>query len=216
MGVTGVIVVEDDALARREIVARVRATPELDVVAEAGDLAGARRAMEGGLGASLLLLDLHLPDGLAIPLIPLARARSIAVLVLTLFDDDDTLFDAIEAGAGGYVLKSDRRMALGDALLTLRDGGAPISPRMARRLIERFRAPPRPATSGAPDEGRHELTPREWEVIELFSRGATYRDVGVALGVSVNTVREHVRHMYEKLHVASKAEAVTWAMSIPR
>jgi DNA-binding NarL/FixJ family response regulator len=103
------------------------------------------------------------------------------------------------AGAGGYLLKSDVVTGLTAALESLRTGGAPISPRIARLLVEHLVQPAR-------DEAL--ITPREREVVELFATGATYNEVARILHISVNTVREHVRHLYEKLHVNSKTEAV--------
>ncbi len=203
MGPTRVLVVEDDDVMRSEIVRRVGATPGLCVVAEAVDLAGARRGLDEP-GVELALFDLHLPDGNAISLIPEARARRIAVLVLTMFEDNASVFDAIAAGAGGYVLKDDALATVGEALLTLLQGGAPISPRIASRLLERFRC------GTSQPEGTSPLTGRERSVIELFASGATYAEVGSALDITVNTVRQHVRHIYEKLHISTKAEAVAW------
>jgi DNA-binding NarL/FixJ family response regulator len=191
------MVVEDDAVLRREIVSSIRADAELAVLGEAGTVARARELLAGP-PAPLLLLDLQLSDGSALSLIPEARARGAAVLVLTVSDGERNIFQALAAGAGGYLLKREAMSGVCDALKALRDGGAPISPSIARRLVDEFRAHPEAAT----------LTAREWEVVELFAGGATYSEVGRALGMSVNTVREHVRKLYEKLHVSTKTEAV--------
>jgi DNA-binding NarL/FixJ family response regulator len=131
------------------------------------------------------------------------------------FDDDDKVYQALSAGASGYLLKSDAAARVGEALGVLKEGGAPISPMIARRLLDDFRsrAAPRPAAS-EPAPAEAELTPREREIIELFAKGATYEDVARILSMSVNTVRHHVRGMYKKLHVCSKAEAVTTAFRL--
>jgi DNA-binding NarL/FixJ family response regulator len=213
-----VFVLEDDAVVRREIVARINAEPGFTVVADGGDLASARRALKRA-APRIALFDLRVPDGNAVSLIPAARAAGIEVLVLTVSDDRDDVYQALAAGAGGYLLKADALSTVGEALCVLRDGGAPISPRIARRVLDHFRdgvparaAPASPDLDAAPETV--ELSPREREVIELFSGGATYGEVARALGMSLNTVRQHVRNLYDKLHVSSKTEAVLRAMSL--
>jgi len=200
-----VIVLEDDPHIRRAVVRQIAEVDGFAVVAEAGDVAGGRAALAAG--ADLGVFDLELADGSSIPLIREATDKGVAVLVLTVWDDDDKVYQAIAAGAAGYLLKGDAGAKVAESLAVLADGGSPISPSIARRLLDdlRTRAPaaPTPATS--------ELTPREREIIELFAKGATYDDVARMLAMSVNTVRHHVRGMYKKLHVSSKAEAVTTA-----
>lgn len=203
-----VIILEDDVILRREIAIRINGDPELAVVAEAGDL---RKALNLILrvDAQLMLVDLELSDGNALSLIPQARARGLAVLVLTISDKEAHVFDALTAGAGGYLLKSESTAAVASALRSLRDGGAPVSPRIARRLIDEFQR-----RDGRVAADASLLTVREWEVIELFATGATYAQVAQSLSVTINTVRQHVRNMYEKLHVTSKTEAVMHAQRL--
>jgi len=207
------LVLEDDPLVRRGIVEQVNRHPEFRVVAQVGDLAAAR-AQLARQTARLGIFDLQLPDGSALQLIPEAVSRGMAILVLTIWDDDDTLYRALAAGAGGYVLKDDATHAgrLAHALASLRDGGAPISPAIARRILDEVR----PRLSRAAEASRatelSSLSDREREILELFAKGATYEEVGALLGLSVNTIRYHVRNMYKKLHVCSKAEAVTLAL----
>lgn len=203
-----VLVLEDDPTVRSVVADIVRATPGLVVGGECADLAQARALLRRAPAGSLGVFDLQLPDGNATTLLDLARARKVDVVVLTHYADDDSVFGALEAGAAGYVLKTDALHEIGESLLTVLQGGAPISPRIARRLMVTFRKPSLP-------EGPT-LTAREWEVLTLFTRGATYGDVACALGTTVNTVRQHVRNLYEKLHVSSKAEAVSLAQSLVR
>lgn len=206
-----VLLLEDDEVVRREIVGEIDAEPGFVVAAAAGTVAEGR-ALLAGKGANLALFDLRLADGNAVTLIPLARERGIPVLVLTTADDDASVYDALAAGASGYLLKADAPRQVGPALRALRDGGSPISPRIARRLIEDFRA--RGQAKAPPADEAIRLTAREQEVVELFSRGATYGEVAKALDITVNTVRQHVRSLYDKLHVCSKAEAVARAMNL--
>ncbi len=206
-----VLVLEDDARVRAALVRQIQQGGAFDVVAEAADVAGARAAIASGR-AALGVFDINLADGSSVPLIGPAVAAGITVVVLTICDDDETVYAALSAGASGYLLKGDATIKVREALGVVRDGGSPISPGIARRLLEDFRrrqpvAPPPELDADETSEGT--LTPREQEIIELFAKGATYDEVGSMLAMSVNTVRHHVRSMYKKLHVCSKAEAVT-------
>ncbi len=217
-----VLVLEDDPLIRRGVVKQIESDGAFKVVAQAGDVVAGKEAIETS-GATIGVFDLQLSDGTSIPLIRLAVERQMAVLVLTVWDDDDNVYQALAAGASGYLLKGDAASRVAESLTILKDGGAPISPTIARRLLDEFQTrsrapgaaaipvpPPSPAVSDANLEGS-ELTGREREIIELFAKGATYDEVARMLSMSVNTVRHHVRAMYRKLHVCSKAEAVTTA-----
>jgi DNA-binding NarL/FixJ family response regulator len=210
-----VLVLEDDPLIRRGVVKQIESDGAFKVVAQAGDVVAGRKAIETS-GATIGVFDLQLSDGTSIPLIRLAVERQMAVLVLTVWDDDDNVYKALAAGASGYLLKGDATTRVAESLTILRDGGAPISPTIARRLLDDFRSRGQARAPGAgsgPDlpGGASDLTEREREIIELFAKGATYDDVARMLTMSVNTVRHHVRAMYRKLHVCSKAEAVTTA-----
>ena len=179
---------------------------DMNLVGEAASARAARALLTGPV--NLAIVDLNLTDGKAHGLIAELRERGVQVLVLTVHQDDDSIFEALRAGAGGYLLKQESQVALGSALRLLRDGGAPISPRIARRLAESFRAPG--ADLPDPTVG---LTPRERELVGLFAKGITYGEVADLLGLSLNTVRSHVRNLYDKLQVCSKAEAVARVMN---
>lgn len=208
---SAVVVLEDDAVVRRGVVEQLESTARFSVVAEADDVASARRVIESGAGA-FGVFDLELRDGSALPLIPLAVERGMNVLVLTSLDDEERVYDALGAGAGGYLLKGDAFAGrIAEALEVLVNGGAPISPMITRRLLEDLRLRPKKEPRPTPVPGVASLTSREREIIELFAKGSTYEEVASLLAVSVNTVRHHVRSMYRKLHVCSKAEAVTLA-----
>jgi DNA-binding NarL/FixJ family response regulator len=225
-----VLVLEDDAVVRDEIAARINAEPGFRVKAAAGDLHAARAALRRA-PPEIALFDLHVPDGNAVSLIPAARAAGAQVLVLTVSEARDDVYQALSMGAGGYLLKADALQTVGDALRVLCAGGAPISPRIARRLLDHFQrqqagqggaASIAPGASGPPGArgagsapAAAALSPREREIVELFSSGATYGEVAHALGMSVNTVRQHVRNLYEKLHVSTKTEAVLKVMGSP-
>jgi len=211
-----VVVFEDDPFVRRGVVVQIERDPAFAVVGEAADVASARALIEADK-ATLGVFDLQLRDGTTLALIPLAVERGMSVLVLTVWDDDETVYEALAGGAGGYILKGDAAAGrVPEALKVLRDGGAPISPMIARRLLDDFRlrpakSPPASTRTEAATAELETLTEREREIIELFAKGSTYEEVAAMLAMSVNTVRHHVRSMYRKLHVCSKAEAVTVA-----
>ena len=151
----------------------------------------------------LVLTDLGLPDGSGLDFIPLAKAAGARSLVITAFGDRDTVLAALSAGADGYLLKDSPTQAVLDGIRVTLDGGAPISAAAAVFLLERFREP---VVVAAPAAER--LTPREAELLTLFSRGCSYKSAARELGISPLTVGDHVKAIYRKLEVNSRGEAV--------
>lgn len=151
----------------------------------------------------LVLTDLGLPDGSGLDFIPLARAAGARSLVITAFGDRDTVLAALSAGADGYLLKDSPTQAVLDGIRVTLDGGAPISAAAAVFLLERFRDPVAVAAPAA-----ERLTPRETELLTLFSRGCSYKSAARELGISPLTVGDHVKAIYRKLEVNSRGEAV--------
>lgn len=196
-----VLVIEDDATIAAEIAARLRDHGHRVDVAHT--LAAARSAVNG-VRFDAAVLDVQLPDGSGLELLPLPMPS----LVLTVLDDERTSYRALARGANGYLVKPEAIATVAHSIDELIAGGSPISPRIARWLLEDFRA----ATLAMPSPGAEALTVREQDIIEHFATGATYAEIGRALGITANTVRTHVRNIYEKLHVASKTEAVLKAM----
>jgi DNA-binding NarL/FixJ family response regulator len=129
-----------------------------------------------------------------------------AVLVLSVYDDDRRIFDALCAGASGYLLKNTPPARLLESLREVMGGGAPMSPDVARRVVALFREI-RP-----PDQAGHQLTPHEVRILALLVEGHNYKTAADELHVSVNTIRFHMRSIYEKLQVHSKSEAVSKAL----
>ena len=198
---------------RRSVVAQIEKSERFTVVGEAADF-GAAEKLLATTDAKIGVFDIELRGGSTLTLMPLAVERGMSVLVLTIWEDDDRLYRALAAGAGGYLLKANATPSqVAESLGTLLDGGAPISPAIARRLLDDFRGrfPPKREPAPTPTPDIASLSAREREIIELFAKGATYDEVADLLDVSVNTVRHHVRSMYRKLHVCTKAEAVTLA-----
>jgi DNA-binding NarL/FixJ family response regulator len=134
------------------------------------------------------------------------RHPDIQVLMLTVYDDDERIFEAMCAGASGYLLKKTPPARLLDSLREVVNGGAPMSPEVARRVIALFREV-RP-----PDQADYHLTPHEIRLLKLLVEGHNYKTAATELNVSVNTISFHMKHIYEKLQVHSKSEAVSKAL----
>jgi DNA-binding NarL/FixJ family response regulator len=175
---------------------------------------GSYRTMEEALeriGSDLpdiVLNDIGLPGMSGIDGIRILKERypSLLVLMLTIYNDDDRIFDALCAGASGYLLKNTQPARLLEALREAVAGGAPMSPEVARRVITLFRE------FRPPDSTTCELTPHEVRLLRLFVDGHNYRTAAAELGVTVHTVSFHLRSIYEKLQVHSKSEAVGKAL----
>jgi DNA-binding NarL/FixJ family response regulator len=153
-------------------------------------------------------VDLGLPGMSGIEGIRALKARfpELLVLVLTIYDDDDRIFDAICAGACGYLLKKTAPARLLESIREAVDGGAPMSPEVARRVIDLFRDIRPPAHAD------YHLTPHETRLLKLLVDGHNYKSAAEALHGSVNTLAFHMRRVYEKLQVHSKSEAVSKAL----
>jgi DNA-binding NarL/FixJ family response regulator len=202
-----IALVEDQARTRAGLVALLAREPGFKVVAAWGSMEEALRELERA-APHVLLSDIGLPgmsgiDGvrrviLAMPGLP--------VLMLTVYSDNDRVFDALCAGASGYVLKDTPPDKLVAAIRELAEGGAPMTPEIARKVVTMFQkvAPPRASD--------HALTARELDVLQALADGHSYKTAGGALDLALDTVRFHVRSIYAKLHVHSKSEAVLAAL----
>lgn len=176
--------------------------------------AGSYRTMEealdriGGQLPDIVLSDIGLPgmDGIKGIRILKERYPELLILMLTVYDDDERIFDAMCAGASGYLLKKTPPAKLLESLREAVAGGAPMSPEVARRVIALFREI-RP-----PERADYQLTPHETRLLKLFVEGHNYKSAAVELRVSVNTVNFHVRNIYEKLQVHTRSEAVAKAL----
>ena len=196
------LIIEDDRLLRDHLVRATSASPEWSVIA-AGNLAAAR-AQLAKHAIDAVFLDLGLPDGDGLNLISEFRQANPAceILVITVFADEKRVIRSLEAGASGYILKSDLADYAGRLVSIIESGGSPISPSIARSLINRLRPPLEAA------ENQDLLSPREAEVLQLCSKGLRYAEIAEVLGVSSHTVNTHLKSVYRKLMVHSRAEAV--------
>jgi len=162
--------------------------------------------LRSGQRTDLVLTDLGLPDGSGLDVIREAcKIPGREVLVLSIFGDEQNVLAAIDAGAGGYVLKDGSLNTIGEHLHCLRSGGSPLSPKIARTLIRRTRA----ATPQNPNASEPSvLSERELDVLTGIGKGFSYAEVAEMLKISTNTIRTHVRKIYEKLSVNSRTEAL--------
>jgi DNA-binding NarL/FixJ family response regulator len=156
----------------------------------------------------VLLSDIGLPgmDGIKGVRILKERYPRMLILMITVYDDDERIFDAICAGASGYLLKKTPPVKLIESIKEAFEGGAPMTPEIARRVIEIFRQD-RPT-----EREEYHLTPHETRLLKLFVQGHNYKTAATELGVSINTINFHVRNIYDKLQVHSRTEAVAKAL----
>lgn len=202
-----VLVVEDDPAMRERFSAAIRSCPELAVAAAVGSRAEAFLQLDRG-EPDILLIDLGLPDGNGVEVIRDARNRGYAteIMVITVFGDEKHVVSAIEAGATGYLLKDGETESIARSVLALLEGGSPISPAIARHLLKRFREPtPEPSPGGL---GVPRLTEREQEILLHLVKGFTFAETADRLAISAHAVTSHVKHIYRKLEVRSRTEAV--------
>lgn len=162
----------------------------------------------GNTAPDVILIDIGLPGMNGVDGTRILRERfpAVPILALTVYDDDDSVFDAICAGASGYLLKNTAPARLLDALREVAAGGAPMSPDVARRVVDLFRAY-RP-----PPRASYHLTPQETELLKLMVEGHHYKTAAGVMGITTSTVSFHLKHIYEKLQVHSKTEAVSKAL----
>lgn len=205
-GTARIAIVEDDPAMREQLIELVSASPEFDIAGVAPTLQAGRRLIE--MHPDLFLVDLGLPDGSGLELIPDIKARSAAkVLVLTLFGDRETVVNAVQGGADGYLLKDSTPAVILEGIAVTLQGGAPLSAAAAVFLLERLRQPPgaKPAATAGNGDA---LTEREIALLRLFARGLSYKETARELDISPLTVGNYVKSIYRKLAVNSRGEAV--------
>lgn len=155
----------------------------------------------------VVLMDIDMPGRSGIDCVSLVKEANVDIRVLmhTVFDDDERLFACLSNGANGYLLKKDTSTNLLSALKEVVEGGGPMSPGIARRVLQTFLHRP-------PAQPSYGITAREQELLQLLAQGYTYRMIGLQCGISVETVRRHLKNIYHKLHVQCGTEAVAKAL----
>jgi DNA-binding NarL/FixJ family response regulator len=200
-------IVEDDPASRKMIVTLLQADPDYIVVAELAEGKAAIAALPQ-MALDIALVDIGLPDISGIEVIRRLKALcpSCNVLVVTTFGDEKTVTAALEAGADGYLLKGTAVEELKRDIGALRDGGSPLSPMIARKLLNRLHI--KAADEKAASDAETTLTPREHEILDMIAKGFSYAETSKICSISAATVHSHLKSVYRKLEVHSKTEAV--------
>lgn len=208
-----VLIVEDEPALLRRFIDTVLVEPGFSLGGAVSTVTAACALLDA-TPVDVVLIDLGLPDGHGSRVIrhAVARQPQCDVIVVTMFGDDANVTDCIAAGATGYLLKDAQPQQLVAAILEVRDGGSPISPAIARRILQRMRTGEAMATPGpaplANPPATSLLSERETEILRLTAKGLNFREVGEVLAISTHTVHTHVKRIYQKLAVHSRGEAV--------
>ena len=199
---TRIAIVEDNKIIRESLTEFVQTDPECECVYACATAGEACKELPKHR-PDIVLMDIQLPDISGIECT--ARLKqllpSLQIIIVTVYEDTERIFKALRAGACGYLLKRSTPEELLWAISEVRSGGAPMTGEIARMVVETFQKPAA--------EPLVELSPRETEILALVSKGLTNKEIGPTLNISYDTVRAHLRRIYEKLHVRCRAEAVT-------
>jgi DNA-binding NarL/FixJ family response regulator len=212
--VIAVAIVEDDVNNRKEWIKALEQWPGYRVSGEFGSGEEALEKLPRN-PPDFVLMDINLPgmSGIECTRELKRLLPDVDVLILTMFGEWDRIFDALRAGASGYLLKRMRPAGLKSALEELRDGGAPMAPAIARKVVKYFRnahmgGEPSRETPQAVDWVMDSLSPKENDTLKLLSEGCGYADIAWRMGITLNTVRTYIRRIYKKLEVQSRTAAV--------
>ena len=207
----GVAIVEDDVPAREILAGWIRDADGFRLVGEFDDAETALTKLPHEK-PSVVLFDINLPGMNGIECVRKLKPRlpETQFVMVTVYEDANHIFNALSAGASGYLLKQTRRNELIDALKDVHAGGSPMSSQIARKVVQNFYR-----TETQADGETVELSPREREVLELLARGYLYKEIAEMLKISVLTVNTYIRRIYEKLHVRSRAQAVAKYANLP-
>ena len=196
-----IAIVEDDRFLLENL--RILLSGEQGITVT-GAYSSAEDAIQGVTGAppDIMLTDLGLPGISGIDLIQKIKTtmHDIEIMAYTIFEEKETIFSALRAGASGYVLKGSTPRELVEALYTLHNGGAPMSPKIARAVIQEFQ-------SVVPNE-QYLLSPREKEILRSIEKGLTYKEIAKTFNISPHTVHTHIKKIYEKLQATSRQQAL--------
>lgn len=198
-----VAIYEDNAGLRDILASIIRESEEFELAGEFGHCLDVVQNTKAFM-PDVIIMDIDMPGRTGIEGVQELKSHfpEVEVIMNTVFDDDDRIFNAIKAGATGYLLKKNSLATLLTAIKDVKNGGAPISPSIARKLLQL------PLATGKAKESTYNLSEREIEILILLSKGLSYKMVAKELIISLDTVRTYVKRIYEKLHVHSVTEAV--------
>ena len=202
----GILIFEDNKAYRQDLIELIKATPDYLMLASFENCAGAgEKAKE--YQPEVILMDIEMPEIDGLEGIKLVRAvdRNVPIIMLTAFDDSNHVFDAICAGASGYLLKSTSPQKLFEGIEEVLHGGAPMSPTIAMKALQLL-------SQQKVARKDYQLTPKETAILELLVAGNSYKMIASTLSVGKETVKTHIRNIYEKLEVNSSTEAVSKAI----
>lgn len=198
-----IAVIEDDNALRKQVGAWLNLDKQFDCI---GDYSSTELALADldECNPDIWLVDINLPgqNGIEFVRCLLERFGEPKALMLTAYDDSELIFEALKAGASGYLLKRHAATQLHDAIIHLHQGGAPMSPEIACQVVAFFRE------KGQRQRDIDSISPREREILDLLSKGLAYKEIAYRLDISLDTVRTHLKRLYGKLHVHSRTEAV--------
>lgn len=200
-----VLLFEDNDLLRESITSLLRLNDKIRSVVAYDNVRDVRNIVRS-TAADVILMDIEMPGATGIEALEVIRKEKITapVIMLTVFDDNQSVLDAIKGGASGYLLKKDISTKLVDAIVEVLNGGAPMSPTVARMVVESMQ-------KSTVDP--YNLTPREKDILTSLSKGNSFKMIAAEFDISIDTVRTHIKKIYEKLHVHSQTEAVSKAIS---
>ncbi len=200
-GFTSVSIVEDEDWMRRNLAREIGRSPALRCVSHYRTAEQALRGIPEDR-PDVVIMDINLPnmDGVECVRRLKSDLPETQFLMLTVYEEDDQIFNSLRAGASGYLLKRSNTKELLEAIQQVRSGGAPLSCSIARKVVHYFNR-----IGTVPDMAK--LSPREREVLELLAKGAAYKEIAEELSLTIETIRMNVKHIYSKLHVHSRGEA---------
>lgn len=200
---TSIALVEDDPSLRKILADTLDGSPDWELAGIYADAEAALLAIPA-MPPSVVLMDIQLPGMSGIECVTRLKEAcpDIQVMMVTVYDNNDRIFEALAAGAAGYLLKRDVPDKLIQSLNELLDGGSPMSGAIARKVVQHFRKTP------PSKDNDHNLTPREAEILTHLVNGSLYKEIATDVGIGYETVRTHVRRIYSKLQVRSRTEAV--------
>ena len=202
-----ILLYDDNEALRNSIEAMLSDEPEFEIVATMPNAETVETDIQQ-LKPAVVLMDIDMPEVNGVEAVRRIRKinSELPIIMLTVFDDNENIFNAICAGASGYILKRYAPLEIHEAIRTVLNGGAPMTASIARKVLMMV---PRAAS---PDKEKHNLSDKENVILQLLVNGYSYKMIAAELGISLDTVRFHIKKIYDKLHVHSATEAVSKAL----